>query len=136
MTALVTRSEHTSRRAVKPIIPVFINGPDVIVRPAHHSAQSARLRHHAGGRERWRDEAGEHGEKLKGREGEDGAAVAGGSRGQVEDLADAGIAVCCGGGALFDPLAAALDTQAPARRAAARHPPAAGTRSQEALSPR
>jgi hypothetical protein len=41
---------------------------------------------------RW-DQAAECGEKLEGREGEDGAAVAGGTGGQVEDLADAVVAV-------------------------------------------
>jgi hypothetical protein len=41
---------------------------------------------------RW-DEAAQRGEKLEGGEGEDGAAVAGGSRRQVYDLADAGIAL-------------------------------------------
>jgi hypothetical protein len=40
-----------------------------------------------------RDQSAERGEKLEGREGEDGAAVAGGTRGQVEDLADAVVAV-------------------------------------------
>jgi hypothetical protein len=40
-----------------------------------------------------RDQAAQCGEKLEGGEGEDGAAVAGGSRGQLEDLADAGIAI-------------------------------------------
>ncbi len=40
----------------------------------------------------WRDEAAQRSEKLEGREDEDGAAVAGGSRGVVEDLADAGLA--------------------------------------------
>jgi hypothetical protein len=65
---------------------------------------------------RRRDEAGECSQKLEGREGEDGAAVAGGSRGQVEDLADAGIAVCCGGGALLGPLAVPLDTQSLQRK--------------------
>jgi hypothetical protein len=39
-----------------------------------------------------RRRAAERGEKLEGREGEDGAAVAGGSRREVEDLADAGLA--------------------------------------------
>jgi hypothetical protein len=59
-----------------------------------------------------RDQAAQPGEKLEGGEGEDGAAVAGGLRGQVDDLADAGIAVCCGGGALLGPLAATLNAQA------------------------
>jgi hypothetical protein len=40
-----------------------------------------------------RDQAAESGEKLEGREGEDGAAVAGGTGGQVEDLENAGIAI-------------------------------------------
>jgi hypothetical protein len=40
-----------------------------------------------------RDQSTQRGEKLEGREGEDGAAVAGGTRGQVEDLADAVVAV-------------------------------------------
>jgi hypothetical protein len=40
----------------------------------------------------WRDETTDGGEELEGREDEDGAAVAGGSRGVVEDLADDGLA--------------------------------------------
>jgi hypothetical protein len=48
-----------------------------------------------------RDEAAQRGEKREGREDEDGAAVAGGSRGEVEDLADAGLAGRGGGSALF-----------------------------------
>jgi hypothetical protein len=40
-----------------------------------------------------RDQAGERGQELEGREGEDGAAVAGGTGGQVEDLANAVVAV-------------------------------------------
>jgi hypothetical protein len=44
-------------------------------------------------RDAWRwDQAAQRGEELEGREGEDGAAVAGGSRGVVEDLANAGLA--------------------------------------------
>jgi hypothetical protein len=39
----------------------------------------------------WRDEAGEGGEKLEAREGEDGAAVAGGTRRVIENLADRGL---------------------------------------------
>jgi hypothetical protein len=44
-------------------------------------------------RDAWRwDQAAQRGEELEGREGEDGAAVAGGSRGVVEELANAGLA--------------------------------------------
>jgi hypothetical protein len=47
-----------------------------------------------------RDQAAQCGEKLEGGEGEDGATVAGGSRREVDDLVDTGLAVWCGGGAL------------------------------------
>lgn len=55
-----------------------------------------------------RDEAFEGGEELEGREGEDSAAVAGGPRGVVENLADRGLA---GGG-----RGAALSDREPVRR--------------------
>jgi hypothetical protein len=77
---------------------------------------------------RW-DQAAECGEKLEGREGEDGAAVAGGSCREVDDLVDTGLAVWCGCGAFLGPLAVALDTHALKRE---RRP---GAISEEALAP-
>jgi hypothetical protein len=57
------------------------------------------------GRTDWVQESGAGSCGREGRlgvgEGEDGAAVAGGSRQEIDDLVDTGFAVCCGGGAVF-----------------------------------